>query len=137
MPDRNWKKDPMHKWNPSKSGKIVMDNRHLRRLEEASIAERVLDNVKAICSLTASNTADLTRIFLGETIDSAEDIRQDKAIRLLESYENLDPETGKYDEYYNQHQEDSHNDNPEAILMAKESCESLVKLMLVLYPQYK
>jgi len=121
----NWKIDPMHKWYPSRSGKIVMDERHLRRLEEASIAERILDNVKVVCSLTASNAADLTRAFLGEVIDSAEDIRYDQAVRLLESYEN--PESEAYSEA-------SHNDNPEAILIAKERYEPLMKLMLILYP---
>lgn len=125
----NWKTDPMHKWNPSKSGKIVMDERELQRLEEASIAERILNNVKEVCLLTASNAADLTRIFLGETIDSAEDIRYDQAVSLLESYGSLEPKDsicyGK---------EASHNDTPEAILMAKESCEPLIKFMSILYP---
>ena len=125
----NWKTDPMHKWNPSKSGKIVMDERELQRLEEASIAERILDNVKAVCLLTASNAADLTRIFLGEAIDSAEDIRYDQAIRLLESYGDFEP---KDSIYYGK--EASHNDTPEAILMMKENQAPLIKLMSILYP---
>jgi len=127
-----WKKDPMNKWNPSKSGKIVMDERHLHRLEEASIAERILDNIKEVCSLTASSAADLTRIFLGEEINSAGDIRDDQAARLLESYENSNPE--KYDRNGPFYVEAHHNDNPEAMLIAKERCEPLLKLMSILYP---